>query len=298
MPTTSIPIFDLYGETQGIPTSGLVHVETLHVRAHVHAWTILAHRHANLSQFFFIARGGGIVGIDGVERSFEAPAILWLPAGVVHSFRFAPETDGIVATIAADALALVLRFSADRMPQLDAPVLISQAPDAASSSVASHLSAILDEDRASETASRTATLHHFGLAVIALCRASDPLAAAPATAAHQLVRAYRSLIDQQFRSRLRIPDYANALGVGVDRLHSACIAVAAMPPSAILHQRIMIEARRALIYTTMSVSDIAYDLGFDDPAYFSRFFSRRAGCSPNAFRASPQGRPENKTAGG
>ncbi len=46
----------------------------------------------------------------------------------------------------------------------------------------------------------------------------------------------------------------------------------------------MLEAKRSLIYTTLPVSKIAFDLGFNDPAYFSRFFAARAGLSPAAFR--------------
>ena len=46
----------------------------------------------------------------------------------------------------------------------------------------------------------------------------------------------------------------------------------------------MLEAKRGLIYTTLPVSKIGFDLGFNDPAYFSRFFTRRAGMSPAAYR--------------
>jgi AraC family transcriptional activator of pobA len=57
-------------------------------------------------------------------------------------------------------------------------------------------------------------------------------------------------------------------------------------PIQLVHARIVLEAKRQLRYTSGSVSEIAYALGFDDPAYFTRFFSQRAGMSPRAFRAS------------
>jgi AraC family transcriptional activator of pobA len=47
----------------------------------------------------------------------------------------------------------------------------------------------------------------------------------------------------------------------------------------------MREARRNLAYTNLSIASIAYTLGFTDPAYFSRVFTRDAGISPKAFRA-------------
>ena len=47
----------------------------------------------------------------------------------------------------------------------------------------------------------------------------------------------------------------------------------------------MVEAKRLLIYTGKSVAEVGYDLGFEDPAYFARFFAERAGSAPSAFRA-------------
>ena len=51
-----------------------------------------------------------------------------------------------------------------------------------------------------------------------------------------------------------------------------------------LQLRLLIEAERQLRYTSMSVAQVAFHLGFDDPAYFSRFFTRRMGLTPRAFR--------------
>ncbi|MFO7288350.1 MAG: helix-turn-helix domain-containing protein, partial [Gammaproteobacteria bacterium] len=56
-------------------------------------------------------------------------------------------------------------------------------------------------------------------------------------------------------------------------------------PIKLVHHRVLLEAKRQLLYTTKPVSEIAYGLGFDDPAYFTRFFSRRTGMSPRAYRA-------------
>ena len=60
--------------------------------------------------------------------------------------------------------------------------------------------------------------------------------------------------------------------------------VAGMPPADIVNLRAFLEARRALSYTTLTIAEIAYGLGFVDPAYFTRSFTRHAGLSPRAFR--------------
>ncbi|NMW30416.1 helix-turn-helix domain-containing protein, partial [Escherichia fergusonii] len=52
----------------------------------------------------------------------------------------------------------------------------------------------------------------------------------------------------------------------------------------VLHERLILEAKRCLQYTQMTISQIADYLGFSDVAYFSRFFKRHTLLSPKAYR--------------
>lgn len=56
----------------------------------------------------------------------------------------------------------------------------------------------------------------------------------------------------------------------------------------VVHERLLQEARRMLRFSGMPVGEISYQLGFADPAYFSRFFTRRAGVPPSQFRHDGQ----------
>ena len=55
-----------------------------------------------------------------------------------------------------------------------------------------------------------------------------------------------------------------------------------------LIQRLLLEARRNLVYTRMSIGQLSDRLGFTDPTYFARFFKRLSGQTPNGFRRSAQ----------
>ncbi|MGY0041525.1 helix-turn-helix domain-containing protein [Pedobacter sp. NJ-S-72] len=57
-------------------------------------------------------------------------------------------------------------------------------------------------------------------------------------------------------------------------------------PLAVIQERIVLEAKRLLIYTDKSAKEIAYDLGFDDAAYFSNFFKKHNAFSPSDFRSA------------
>lgn len=280
----AIPTYDLYGETQTGAVTGPVHVETLHVRAHVNAWNILAHRHARLSQVFFFSSGGGTAEIDGVRHTIAAPAILWLPAGCVHGFAFEPGTEGIVITAAGEAVARATEPAPALAAALGRPLLATALSGDTSRWLDRVTRRLLDESDTRLPAYEAAGHHLLGLILIAIMRATEPATGPSEHGAAARFRLFRDLVDAHFRDRWTIPHYARQLGLTPDRLHDICQTLAGRPPIDIVHDRLMVEARRALLYTGMPVAGIAHDLGFEDPAYFSRFFTRRAGMSPAAFR--------------
>ncbi|WP_456316781.1 helix-turn-helix domain-containing protein [Teichococcus aestuarii] len=79
-------------------------------------------------------------------------------------------------------------------------------------------------------------------------------------------------------------DYQKALGLSEKRLAALCRAAAGRTPLQILNERRITEARRSLRYSSLSVAEIGYGLGFRDPAYFSRFFRRMTGLTPGQAR--------------
>lgn len=80
--------------------------------------------------------------------------------------------------------------------------------------------------------------------------------------------------------------YATLLHTTPQNLNAACQREAGRPASALLGDRIISEASRLLLYTSQSVSQIAYQLGFKDNSHFSKYFRRNTGLTPSAFRKS------------
>ena len=99
-----------------------------------------------------------------------------------------------------------------------------------------------------------------------------------------LVQRYRALLEQHFRQQQPLAFYADGLAITADHLSRTCRATTGENALTLMHDRVALEARRLLAYTPGSVIDIAQALGFEDPGHFSRFFSKRIGQSPSAYR--------------
>lgn len=282
-----VPRYFLYGEPFQIADDGFVHLEELDDRSRPAAWQIHPHAHADLHQIFWIRQGRGTVTAEGVETAFAAPCALTVPAGVVHGFRYAASSSGRVLTISDAFLRFLSRDERDFMvlfagvgclPLADGPRL-----DAA-------LDGLQREQAQPAPGQRAALAAHLTLVLVDLTRLALAHEAAEPTqlAAHtRIVARFRAAIEEHYRTNLGLKQYCDRIGTTLGRLRIACRAVACATPGQLIADRLILEAKRCLRYSDLPVSEIAYSLGFEDPAYFSRYFARATGATPSAFRRAP-----------
>jgi AraC family transcriptional activator of pobA len=103
-------------------------------------------------------------------------------------------------------------------------------------------------------------------------------------AAGDVVERYVNLVQRRFARRHRVADYAASLRITPGHLNALCRQRLRASASTLIRERIALEARRLLLYSDLTATQIAERLGFDDPAYFARFFRREVGTTPSAFR--------------
>ena len=83
-----------------------------------------------------------------------------------------------------------------------------------------------------------------------------------------------------------IQDYQQKLGVTEKLLASSVREALGMPPKTYLDERRLLEAKRYLSYSDLSIKEVAFALNFDEPTNFNKFFRRHTGTTPQAFRLS------------
>jgi AraC family transcriptional activator of pobA len=276
MLTSAIPAFFLYGEPVREADPRFLHLESIAARSRPANWTIRPHAHRDLNHLLFVTQGGGVMEVEAARLPFRAPAVLISTA------------DGHVLTLAEG----YARELVGRMPDCRGLFAAPRALDAPPEDFAAHGFAddleVLGRELVWGAPGRAMAIEGRLLCVLAgvlrLTSSAGGVQAAGPRAA--LVARFREAVERDFRTGAGIEDYGRALGVAPSRLRSACAAVAHTSPMALVHDRVMVEAKRMLLYTNMTVAEAAYDLGFDDPAYFSRFFAEREGRPPSAFRAA------------
>jgi AraC family transcriptional activator of pobA len=91
-------------------------------------------------------------------------------------------------------------------------------------------------------------------------------------------------VDRHFKTHRPVDFYANELGVSAAHLNALCRRLTGRSALQIVHERLLLQAKRSLIYTAMTISEVSDSLGFSEPAYFSRFFKRYTGLAPKEFR--------------
>lgn len=100
----------------------------------------------------------------------------------------------------------------------------------------------------------------------------------------EFIRKFSQLVELHFKQLHTVADYANLLFVTPKNLNKKITQFTNQSPNQIIKDRIILEAKRLLAHTELNSKEIAYKLGYEDEAYFNRFFSNQTGLSPIQFR--------------
>lgn len=107
----------------------------------------------------------------------------------------------------------------------------------------------------------------------------------------KLFKDFSLLVELNFKNLHSVTDYSNRLGISPKSLTKNFQKIGIESPSDFIKNRIIIEAKRKLIYSTDIIKQIAFDLGFNDPAYFTRYFTKATGKSPKQFQKEHKKNP-------
>jgi AraC family transcriptional regulator, transcriptional activator of pobA len=248
-------------------------------------------RRRNRCHAFFIVQGQAVLSADGeTQAEMIGPCVLWLPPAATGEFRLMAGSEGFSLSVEED---FVWRIAGDCQlagplrPLLGRILIIPAEKIAVCAAVLStSFDALTRESREQRPGASIVTSLYLGVVLVHLWRSSgaDATATLARGSGADTVQRFQQLIELHYRENLRIERFASMLGVTRAHLHHACITVARCTPLALVHSRLVEEAKLKLKETKLPVEQVGYSLGFRDPGYFHRFFKRLTGQSPAAFR--------------
>lgn len=275
----------LYGEFGARVAADFVHVERIADRSRLYEWTISPHLHPGVFQLVVLTAGKSLLIAEAREIPLDPPCLVAVPCGAIHAFRFAPEAQGWVLS-AADAFLEDPGIAGPTLTRLlqggfARPIALNEAEERALLEAALALLA-----RPAPVGDRTG---HFAVALVLslIDRLAGALAEEPPVAPDRrlaLFRRFGAMVEAGFREHRTVADYARMLGTTPQTLRRACDYAVGQAPGGVIKERVMREAMRALAFSTAGIGQVSEELGFADPAYFSRYFKAAAGVEPSRFR--------------
>lgn len=285
----AVPLYSLYGEESGGEDTTFIHIESIEARSRLYNWEIDSHTHRGLLQTLVIFAGGGEVQLDDMVMPATPPRAIVIPPATIHAFKFEPATHGYVLTISES---MVLDTSSRRGRALFDTLFLKpcaidlSANNAAVKAIEDLFILLLEEFHTIRRGhgSLTEWLAKSILLLIERQLASQQMDTQTPGGRAQLFTRFRALVEQHYLEHWSVADYAQTLSVTPSKLNRVSKTLAGRSAFEIAQERLLLEARRRLVYIAAPVQLLAYELGFEDPAYFNRFFKKRTGMTPARFR--------------
>lgn len=248
-------------------------------------------------QYMFLHSGGGRMVIAGASHTLTPGELAVTPCGAPVRLWLDPGARGVVmaateAFLRSRVLPVLFVPTGDHWRRYGLPQVAPLAVGRANQGVRDRIQSELEQAAerlgglcdAAVIAYAFVILGSVGPGIPRPAQASEPPTAELAPA--QLVMRFWELIENSFRRRLSIEDYAQQLAVTPVRLGRACKTTMNRTPLSLVHERIIVEAKGELSFSQKTVAEIAYGLGFVDAAYFNRFFKQHTGEPPLQYRRS------------
>lgn len=289
IPPQEVPQFALYGEATGADNAEFVHIELIETRSRLHDWHISHHTHRGLFQVLFLLAGHVRASVDGAVWERDGPVAITIHPSVVHGFEFTHKAQGYVLTLDQQVVFAAAGSEGDIFSPLFVQPLAIDLPPQARERIEGLLGNLIAE----------ASWPHYGhtlmlewlarsvMLLLVRVHAEHRFAGQSGHGEFELFTRFRAEVERNFRQQWRVGQYADALRVSPARLNRLCLKLAGKSAFDIAQDRLMLEACRKLTYAPSPIASIAYELGFQDPAYFSRLFKKRVGVTPKQFRRQP-----------
>lgn len=254
----------------------------------IHKHLHYPHRH-NFYHLLLFTEGSGMHSIDFLNFPVKPYQIYFMVPGQVHSWNFEEPADGFVVNFSnsffqpfllrPDYLETFPFFSGEAADS------VFEIPERLRPQIIDLFNEILNESEGTERLNsdliRVQLVHIF---ILIARLASDKVKNISSAYNYTLLKNFKQLIEKNFLS-LKLPkEYAELLYITPNHLNALCNDLLGISAGELIRNRIILEAKRLLVNLNLTISEISLQLNFNDNSYFTKFFKKYTGVTPEEFR--------------
>ncbi|MDT0553554.1 helix-turn-helix domain-containing protein [Urechidicola vernalis] len=237
---------------------------------------------------FWIKKGKGQYHIDFEKYNFEDNTLFFLSPGQVFAVDSEKIQEAYKISFAQDFYCIQTHDKEVSCNGLlfnniyESPFVLPETNDIKKLDFI--LNNLIEEFQLNETAQYDMLQSYLKQFIVSSVRIKKGQSQIKEDVASKLFKDFSVLVEMNFKSIHAVNEYASRLGLSPKSLTKHFQKIGTTSPSQFIKNRIILEAKRQLLYSNDSIKTIAYNLGFNDPAYFSRFFAKATTQSPNSFK--------------
>jgi len=237
---------------------------------------------------YWIKKGSGIYHIDFENYSFESNTLFFLSPGQVFSVDSEAIEEAYKLTFLRDFYCIQTNDKEVACNGVlfnniyDTPFLQPSENDTLKLELI--ITSLVDELKQSETGQYDMLQAYLKQFIVHAVRIKTAHYQIKDDVESQLFKGFSLLVEQNYKTLHSVTEYANRLGISPKSLTKHFQKIGLQTPSDFIKNRIILEAKRQLLYSSDSVKQIAFNLGYNDPAYFTRFFTKSTTKSPLLFK--------------
>lgn len=285
---SNIPIYSLGEFTTTNQRSNMYQIEVFDANRHFEV--AYPHKH-DFYEVLFLTRGSGYHIIDGNKYKIEPPCIFFMSPGQAHKLELSHDIGGYIFLFTAE---FYLLNQANKNKLLELPFFFSveqnnpplQLTDQLQTSFLAQLFLRgVNESKENEKNHEPIIRALLDL-ILEICDKLYPeeLSGVQNTRGHILVKGFLQLIEENYQKNLTISEYAAMLNITPHHLTQVVKQVTGNTSVKILQNKVVIETKRLLVHSEMTVTEIADHMGFSDQSYFTKFFKKLTGVTPLQYR--------------
>ncbi|MCG8574651.1 MAG: helix-turn-helix transcriptional regulator [Flavobacteriales bacterium] len=238
------------------------------------------HKHLGYHEIILITEGEGFHTIEFNRHQVTPPVIFCLKPGQIHHWEFTDKPEGYVLMYKSEFIQ-DLNISPSDHTDIDPFIQLSKVNDqVVVKGLFDSIEKELTDKKENFKSSISCYLRILLIELERLSKRTDDMT----SGTNLKFKMFGELVKRKIKTLKKVNEYAELLHISPKHLNQLCKEACGKTASAVIHGQISTEAKRYLIHTDKNISEIAFELGFDDSSHFSKFFRIQTGLTPSNFR--------------